>query len=215
MIYRTDTYWEDRYNQEGIKTPVSKNVHPQDKYDEKIGNDCKIINDSLEPLFKATSVDLAIDCGCGCGRLTPVLFRYGKKIKGFDISPKAISLADGFVGYFSKPVEFICSPLTSIPLEDGISGLSLSWTVLQHISDPDEWKKAIDEIQRVVKVNGVILTYDNVEWNLNRMKNPEVKVPEHMSIKSANDYLFAFDRCDCLHQKMYNKHVLTVLRKVK
>lgn len=90
--------------------------------------------------------DIALDFGCGVGRMTHALLRHYRKGIGIDISDEMIRLAQSHAR--SRALEFIQVSQPPLPLPDRSIDLSFSTIVVQHISPPHNLKM-VDELFRV------------------------------------------------------------------
>ena len=118
---------------------------------------------------------IALDGGCGGGRYTVALSRFGfKKVIGLDLSEKGIP--DGFERIkgtpYEKTVEFIKGNVLEPPFEDNYFDFVFSNGVLHHTKHP---LKGIEECHRVLKSGGRLWLYMwwedgviNTYWNSSR-----------------------------------------------
>ncbi|MEA2071780.1 MAG: class I SAM-dependent methyltransferase [Asgard group archaeon] len=97
-----------------------------------------------------------LDCGAG-GKVPPlVLFQqYGYQTYGIDISPKRIQMANVFCQQNNLPLlNIIEGDIRSLPYEDNFMSFIYSFNTIFHLPKKDI-KKVIQEIQRVLKPNGL------------------------------------------------------------
>lgn len=120
-----------------------------------------------------------LDLGCGMGALTKELMVYGD-VYGLDFSEQSIRFCKerGLTNIFQGDA-------TNIPFEDQKFDLVICLDVLEHIEQHD---KAVKEIKRVLKDNGLLITF----------------VPAFMSLWSINDDLSE-------HKRRYIKSELNKL----
>lgn len=135
-------------------------VHPRRGYDlwagvyDSNGNPLTALDDAVFPrLFRFTARGrLAIDLGCGTGRVTRKLVRLGAKVTAVDFSEKMMALARAR----SKPgqVEFIAADLTKkLPFPGSKFDLATACLVLEHIRDK---KRFLSEAHRILRPGGVL-----------------------------------------------------------
>lgn len=100
--------------------------------------------------------ELVLDCGCGYGRSTGFIKTKAKKIVALDISKKALSKA---IKYTKRKAHLINADAEDLPFKDKTFDLVLSIEVLSYTDNPE---KALKEISRVLKDNGVaIISIEN------------------------------------------------------
>lgn len=110
-------------------------------------------------------VKRVLEVGCGVGTVASYLnIEYGKEVVGTDVDPEQIDLA---MKHYQENhrLRFFEADTTRLPFEDAEFDLALSFMVLHHIS---EWKKALQEVNRVLRPDGFYLINDFVLSNLAR-----------------------------------------------
>jgi len=90
--------------------------------------------------------EIALDFGCGVGRMTRALLKLYKRAIGIDISDEMIRLARSYAN--SLPLEFLQVAQAPLPLADRSVDLSYSTIVIQHIPSPHNLI-IVDELFRV------------------------------------------------------------------
>lgn len=102
---------------------------------------------------------VALDLGCGVGRLTLALAEDCDHVYGVDVSPEMIRRANQLKADRAKTnVDFLCNngrDLSIIP--SGSCDLAFSYIVLQHLPDPRLVAGYVRELGRVVKPGGHVL----------------------------------------------------------
>lgn len=102
---------------------------------------------------------VALDLGCGVGRLTLALAERCDHVYGVDVSPEMIRRANAIkVDLARTNVDFLCNngrDLSSIP--SASCDLALSYIVLQHLPHPRLVTGYIRELARVTKPGGHVL----------------------------------------------------------
>lgn len=103
---------------------------------------------------------LAVEIGCGLGRITLALADRFERVVGFDISPEMIRRGRELVT--DPRVELRETDGASLPgLADGCADLVVSFTVFQHIPSVPVIVRYIEEGARVLRPGGVLA----FQWN--------------------------------------------------
>ena len=104
----------------------------------------------------------ACDVGCGFGRLTPVLTEFADRVVGFEREPGLLKIARSL----QPSIEFrALDALTGLPAEDSSFDLSLVFTVLQHVPEPNV-HDIIAELRRVLSPTGYLLLCEETDATL-------------------------------------------------
>ncbi len=94
-----------------------------------------------------------LDLGCGKGRLAKILIGKGASVTGVDLSEKLLEVASrNVIG-----ANFIVGSATELPLADDSFDFIICVEVLEHVPN---YKKAVEEMMRVLKKNGKIIIID-------------------------------------------------------
>ena len=112
-----------------------------------------------------------LDVGCGGGRELVNLIRYGARpenLYGIDILEDRIAEAKSLHPY----IDFRCGDASRLPYPDGYFDIVMQFTVFTSILDRNMKKKIAEEMQRVLKSEGIILWYD---YYVNNPMNPDVR----------------------------------------
>ncbi len=99
----------------------------------------------------ATAV--ALDLGCGVGRLTRALAGRAATVHGVDVSTEMLDRARASLADLGN-VELHHGDGVSIPLPDASVDLAISFVVFQHIPDPSVTLGYIGELGRVLRPGG-------------------------------------------------------------
>lgn len=103
---------------------------------------------------------LAVEIGCGLGRICLALSEKFTSVVGYDIAPEMLRQARDLVG--SAPVELRLTDGASLPeLADKTADFVLTFTVFQHIPDVDVVRAYIAEAGRALAPGGVFA----FQWN--------------------------------------------------
>lgn len=107
------------------------------------------------------SKSLAVDIGCGLGRLCVALGEHFDRVVGIDISSEMVERARE-LNTDSRGIEFIVGDGSTLrPIEDEAADLVLSFTVFQHIPKVSVIEGYIREVGRILKPGGVFV----FQWN--------------------------------------------------
>lgn len=90
-----------------------------------------------------------LDIGCGVGTWSVRMAEQGAQVLGVDISAAMIDMAEPHAG-----VEYRVAAAHELDCPDGYFDLVVSVTVLQHITDPEELKRALRNLRRMLKDSG-------------------------------------------------------------
>lgn len=196
------TYWIERYKKQGRRT-VGNSAFTDKEFKESTEKITKLIDLKLSQFIIGKSI---LEIGCGYGRVSKILCRWGRKVCGIDIVPWAINEAKSYC----SNATFLSYDGKVIPYLDQSFEIVLTWTVLQHIN-PNNIHKMIHEIKRVLKPGGYIIIYENVStgksngsyiWFRDQMKYIKMLRP---LIVNSWEIIKGFDGND-------EDHVLMVLR---
>jgi len=90
-----------------------------------------------------------LDIGCGVGTWSVRMAEQGAQVLGVDISAAMIDMAESHAG-----VEYRVAAAHELDCPDRYFDLVVSVTVLQHITDPEELKRALRNLRRMLKDSG-------------------------------------------------------------
>jgi ubiquinone biosynthesis O-methyltransferase len=97
---------------------------------------------------------MVLEVGCGYGSLSVSMAKKGAKVTGIDLSKEAIKISKRNALLNNKKVIFKQAKGEKIPFKNNTFDFVLCCETLEHIPN---YKKAIDEISRVTKDNGIII----------------------------------------------------------
>jgi len=110
------------------------------------------------PTFRRHKIKNVLDLGCGTGRHCIHLAKIGFDVVGVDISESALKMANAWVRKERLTnVAFVRETMTNIPFGNLHFDAVISVSVIHHTLKKDI-VKTIDEIQRVLKKNGIFFT---------------------------------------------------------
>ena len=108
--------------------------------------------------------DAILDVGCGTGRTTFALFSMGyRNIVGLDVTPGMIESAQQLTLHFNAKIPFLIGDVCELDFPDQqFEGLVFSFNGLMSIPDAVQRKRALQEINRVLKPGGrfIFTTHD-------------------------------------------------------
>lgn len=100
------------------------------------------------------SIRRACDVGCGYGRLTMVLTEVAREVVGFEREDSFVQEARRLL----PSVEFLqVASLGRLPRPTGSFDFSMTFTVLQHMRDP-EAREVLEEVKRLARGGFVLVT---------------------------------------------------------
>src|SRR3989304_4572095 len=106
---------------------------------------------------------LILDLGCGSGRN----FIEGRNFVGLDFSEKMLQHAQQRAADRDINVGLVCGDMTRLPFKDDTFDACVCISAIQCIEDADKRKKAVEELNRVMKTGGEALVS---VWNRDQPK---------------------------------------------
>ncbi|MCR5783030.1 MAG: methyltransferase domain-containing protein [Clostridia bacterium] len=140
-----------------------------------------------------TTDGLLLDAGCGTGRMTAEMLKYGFDVIGADNSAAMLNAARERV----PGGLFVCQDLTRLDLYGTINGAFCCLDTLNHLSDTDELERALRRISLFTEPSGALVFDVNTVF-------------KHRQI--LNNNTFAIDKGDvyCVWQNTLRNDGLTV-----
>ncbi len=131
-----------------------------------------ILSDLLQHALGDTTVDVALDLGCGQGsNLRQLAFR-AERVVAADVSASALDDARSAHGELDGRIETVLLTGGPLPFDDGVFPLALCTEVLEHV---DDLEATAAELERVTKPGGYIVVstpnYRNVMGLVKRYKD--------------------------------------------
>ncbi|TFV50378.1 methyltransferase domain-containing protein [Blastococcus sp. TF02A-35] len=108
-----------------------------------------------------------LDAGCGPGRIAAHLASLGLDVRGIDLSPGMVAVARRD----HPELRFDVGSLTALDLPDASFGGVLAWYSLIHLP-PDQLRVAVEELARVLRPGGPLLTAFQVGSGTVRVDRP-------------------------------------------
>lgn len=133
-------------------------------------------NKIFDYLYPKIKNKIVLDLGCGTGKFMLKFYKDAIKYYGLDLSEKQLDIAKNKVK--GENVEFICCGAENIPLPNNSIDVIISTWVLGTILEVDRRNKAIEEMKRVLKKDGVIFLVENDiggEFETFRNRYPDIK----------------------------------------
>ncbi|MFC1739681.1 class I SAM-dependent methyltransferase [Planctomycetota bacterium] len=171
-------YWNDRISSKGRYTSIGQVSLPEviNKYRKE--SLFRNINGALEKLDFSLSGKRVLDAGCGTGIYSEFYLQKGMKVFGIDFSEEAIAK----IKEVNMPGHYQVSSLSKIPFDSSFFDLTHCFSVLYHIVDDSEWQKALKELCRVTRKNGLLLL--RIEWI-----DYEKQISFYLKYRSKSKYL--------------------------
>lgn len=117
----------------------------------------------LKQLPKNLKHKVILDIGCGLGESTIFLAKRGGKVTGIDISSKALNVGKRLAKLHkvSKLTDFKIGDIQKLPDKSASIDIVIGKAVLHHV----DLKKAIIEVERVLKPGGIAIFSDPLDYN--------------------------------------------------
>lgn len=128
------------------------------------------VQESWDLLSETIYQDLLRECGClagkrileagsGTGRISLRLASEGAQVILVDYSPTALQHARRAFEKHGQVAEFVLADIRQLPLPDEVVDITWNAGVLEHLSFPEQLK-AVEEMKRVTKPGGLIITFN-------------------------------------------------------
>lgn len=103
-----------------------------------------------------------LDVGTGLGETAVYFALQGAEVTATDISPRMIERAKQLASYHQTQIKGIVCPAEKLDLPDNHVDICYAANVLHHVTDR---KSTLQEIHRVLKPNGLIVSWDPLAYN--------------------------------------------------
>ncbi|MDB4683218.1 class I SAM-dependent methyltransferase [bacterium] len=143
--------WESRHKIEQMKAVMGKDM-PHEQFMSSGEEEVEKLFDDFTQI-RALKSCIAIDFGCGPGRISNALSNIFGKVIAVDISSTALDSAKNNLKRHNN-VHYILSEGESIPLGDSAADFFISFDVFQHMPSADVQLNTLSEVSRVLKNNG-------------------------------------------------------------
>ena len=128
---------------------------------------------------------VVLDLGCGTGKFMQKFYKEAVKYYGLDLSNEQLKIAKNKVK--SNNVQFICCSAENIPLPENSIDVIISTWVLGTILEVDRRNKVLEEMKRVLKVDGSIYLVENdIGGEFEEIRN---RYPDIKKTKDYNDWI--------------------------
>lgn len=155
-------YWEERARKNPafyVDTSLDYDNPDMERFLET-GRRVVAISLDEPPAMQPSGHGLAVEIGCGMGRICLALSERFRQVIGYDISTEMLARARELVT--ADNVEFRLTEGSSLPsLPDGSVDLVISFTVFQHIPSVEVIRSYVAEAGRVLGPGGVFVA----QWN--------------------------------------------------
>lgn len=114
------------------------------------------VDPHLHLLPRAVPAGVALDVGCGVGRLSRALAARFARVEGVDISPPMVEEAGRFAPPVPDSIRFqVCEGDGSVPLDDATVDFAFSFLVFQHLTSAGLVEAYVREVARVLVPGGI------------------------------------------------------------
>lgn len=143
---------------------------------------------------------LAVEIGCGLGRLTRPLAGHFERVVGADIAEEMLKIARRDAAAPNITYELL-NPGERLPVDDGAADFVLAWTVFRHVPR-STFENYLDEARRVLRPAGSLLFEAQVRERGLRPEPPpydsfserEYSPTELQTFCSAHDFRMVAER---------------------
>lgn len=155
------SYWDERARLNAAFYVDTSLAYDQPDMDRFLAGGRAIVREALEHAPVAPpGRQTAVEIGCGLGRVCIALRAHFEHVVGYDIAPEMLRQAQDLVS--DPAVELRLTDGASLPgLDDASVDLVLTFTVFQHIPDPEVIRSYVLEAGRVLRPDGVFV----FQWN--------------------------------------------------
>lgn len=137
-----------------------------------------------------------LDAGCGTGYGTAVLAEHpGVEVVGVDVSDEAVTYAKG--NYGCDNCTFVAADLLQMPFAETLFDTVVSFEVIEHLTDPKEFVKAVKEVLRP----GGVFILSTPNRRMYSDSSPGYKNPYHVKEYYHEEFL------DMLRSEFSNVHM--------
>ena len=141
----------------------------------------------LEHMYPDATDKMALDLGCGIGRLAPAFVEHGFRYTGIEVSPVAVEQAR--LACPSETAEFVVASFVTYQDARRFDLIVASY-VLVHIVKDEEWLATLRNIASWLRDDGYFVLIDNVPV----VAPPEPDLPHFVS-RTVEQYDAALARC--------------------
>lgn len=139
---------------------------------------------------------LLLDLACGTGEFTLRLAKKGIEVIGVDMSEDMLSIAREKAYEKGADILFLCQRAEELDLYGTVDGAICCMDSINHITDPESLKKAIEKVSLFLE-KGCLFIFD-------------VNTPyKHQSVLGNNTIVFEEEDIFCVWQNSYNETLAT------
>lgn len=130
-----------------------------------------------------------LDVGCGSGKWSTMFAKKCSWVTAVDLSSNMVFLAKENAGKEGLVnLDFHVMNVAKLGFADGMYDLVNCVTVLQHIFDDDDWRKAVRQVIRVCKKDGYVLLFEVAPNFVLKRRTP------NLHIRTMSQYLDEFKK---------------------
>ncbi len=130
---------------------------------------------------------IVLDLACGTGSLTAELSKFGYDMIGVDASPMMLAQAQDKMYESGLSMLFLCQDMTELDLFGTIDAAVCTLDSLNHLSSPEEIKKAIANVALFMNYGGIFIFDVNTIY-------------KHRKILGNNTFVYDCDDVYCVWQ---------------
>ncbi|MGI8663293.1 MAG: class I SAM-dependent methyltransferase [Acidimicrobiales bacterium] len=158
---RMRRFWDERARENAAWYVDTSLSYDQPDMEQFFATGTRIVEEALlRAPVKPERTEIAVDLGCGLGRITAALAVHFDHVIGVDVSAEMLAKARAHVS--DERVEFMEGDGVGLqPIADASVDFVTSFTVLQHLPEPDLVLGYLREGARVLRPGGVLA----VQWN--------------------------------------------------
>jgi SAM-dependent methyltransferase len=168
-------YWEQRAQLNAAFYVDTSLDYDNPNMDQFLETGRRVVTIALDepPAVQPAGKAVALEIGCGMGRICLALSERFDQVIGYDISTEMLRKARELVP--DKRVDFRLTDGASLPgVADGSVDLVQTFTVFQHIPSVDVIQAYVEEAGRILRPGGVFVLQWNgtpgaIRWRLRRM----------------------------------------------
>lgn len=151
---------------------------------------CDYITDLLSE--NGVSEGILLDLACGTGTLTQLLSRRGFEVIGVDASPEMLSVATQKSYENDLDILYLCQDMSQLDLYGTINCAVCTLDSFNHVTDPENVKKAIKKVGLFMEKGGVFVFDVNTSY-------------KHREILANNTFVYDLDDVYCVWQNTLNE----------
>jgi len=147
-----------------------------------------------------------LDIGCGTGRWCRILAERGAQVTGIDISKQAVELARRKTN--DTRVSFMVSSIASLELPPRSFDFISCVTVLQHVTNREEFEQSLSAIKRLLKPGGKLIFMEVAPTISDTRHSTKV-----LSVRTEAEYLEKLSKVGLELEKVLSTDVVALTQK--